>query len=93
LKQRFKVERRKRAAPEHAGPGIAEVVNRPATGVTTRGPEEPCVNSTSTVLREGPSAMGVPTQCFSFSFWLLLGLGLVLFLVGPQINKLMHGVK
>jgi len=32
----------------------SRVVNRPATGVITRCPEEPYVNSTSTVPREGP---------------------------------------
>ena len=30
---------------------------------------------------------------FTFSFWLLLGAGVVLFLIAPLINKLMHGVK
>jgi POT family proton-dependent oligopeptide transporter len=30
---------------------------------------------------------------FSFSFYLLTGTGIVLFLLAPQINKLMHGVK
>jgi len=29
---------------------MSEVVNRPADGVTTVGPDEPYVNSTSTVL-------------------------------------------
>ncbi len=29
---------------------MSEVVNRPAGGVTTSGPDEPYVNSTSTVL-------------------------------------------
>ncbi|MCB1642556.1 MAG: oligopeptide:H+ symporter [Xanthomonadales bacterium] len=30
---------------------------------------------------------------FTFSFWLLLGAGIFLFLIAPLINKLMHGVK
>jgi POT family proton-dependent oligopeptide transporter len=30
---------------------------------------------------------------FTFAFWLLLGAGVVLFLIAPIINKLMHGVK
>jgi len=30
---------------------------------------------------------------FNFSFWLLTAGGLFLFLIGPYINKLMHGVK
>ncbi len=30
---------------------------------------------------------------FTFSFWLLLAAGVVLFLLAPLINKLMHGVK
>ncbi|MEO8461142.1 MAG: peptide MFS transporter [Dokdonella sp.] len=30
---------------------------------------------------------------FRFSFWLLIGAGIVVFLVAPLINKLMHGVR
>lgn len=30
---------------------------------------------------------------YTFGFWLLLGAGVLLFLVAPLINKLMHGVK
>jgi POT family proton-dependent oligopeptide transporter len=30
---------------------------------------------------------------FTFSFWLLAGAGVVLFLIAPLINKLMHGVR
>ncbi len=30
---------------------------------------------------------------FTFSFWLLLGAGALLFLIAPLINRLMHGVK
>ena len=32
-------------------------------------------------------------QGFEFSFWLLAGAGIVLFVAAPLINKLMHGVK
>jgi POT family proton-dependent oligopeptide transporter len=30
---------------------------------------------------------------FTFSFWLLTLGGALLFIIGPKINKLMHGVK
>lgn len=30
---------------------------------------------------------------FTFSFWLLLGAGVLLFLIAPWINRFMHGVK
>ena len=30
---------------------------------------------------------------FTFSFYLLFGAGVVLFLIAPLINKLMHGVR
>jgi POT family proton-dependent oligopeptide transporter len=30
---------------------------------------------------------------YTFGFWALLGAGVVLLLVGPLVNKLMHGVK
>ena len=30
---------------------------------------------------------------FTFSFWLLFGTGVLMFLIAPLINKLMHGVK
>ncbi|MBB3225908.1 POT family proton-dependent oligopeptide transporter [Luteibacter sp. Sphag1AF] len=30
---------------------------------------------------------------FTFSFWLLMGAGVLLFLIAPLINRLMHGVK
>ena len=30
---------------------------------------------------------------FTFSFWLLLGAGVLLLLIAPLINRLMHGVK
>jgi POT family proton-dependent oligopeptide transporter len=30
---------------------------------------------------------------YTFGFWALMAAGIVLFLAGPQINKLMHGVK
>jgi POT family proton-dependent oligopeptide transporter len=30
---------------------------------------------------------------YTFGFWTLLGAGVILFLLAPQVNKLMHGVK
>jgi POT family proton-dependent oligopeptide transporter len=30
---------------------------------------------------------------FTFSFWLLAGSGVLLLLISPLINKLMHGVR
>jgi POT family proton-dependent oligopeptide transporter len=30
---------------------------------------------------------------YTFGFWALLGSGVLLFLLAPLINKLMHGVK
>jgi len=30
---------------------------------------------------------------YTFGFWALIGSGVVLFLIAPLINKLMHGVK
>ncbi|MDE2315305.1 MAG: MFS transporter, partial [Xanthomonadaceae bacterium] len=30
---------------------------------------------------------------FTFSFWLLLGAGVLLLLIAPLVNRLMHGVK
>ena len=30
---------------------------------------------------------------YTFGFWSLMGAGVLLFLIGPLINKLMHGVK
>lgn len=43
----------------------------------------------------GESGMTVESALagFSFSFYLLLGAGLLLLLISPLINKLMHGVK
>jgi len=43
----------------------------------------------------GETGMTVPSALkgFTFSFELLLGAGIVLFLIAPLINKLMHGVK
>jgi POT family proton-dependent oligopeptide transporter len=37
--------------------------------------------------------VGSALEGFTFSFWLLLGAGVLLFLIAPLINKLMHGVK
>ena len=43
----------------------------------------------------GETGITVPSALsgFTFSFYLLLGAGVVLFLIAPLINKLMHGVK
>ncbi|PKM09178.1 MAG: MFS transporter [Gammaproteobacteria bacterium HGW-Gammaproteobacteria-4] len=43
----------------------------------------------------GESGMTVQSALdgFTFSFWLLAGAGVLLFLIAPLINKLMHGVK
>jgi POT family proton-dependent oligopeptide transporter len=30
---------------------------------------------------------------YTFGFWALVGAGVLLFLIGPLINKLMHGVR
>ncbi len=46
-------------------------------------------------MSEGEGGMTVASALtgFNFSFWLLLGAGVLLFLIAPLINKLMHGVK
>jgi POT family proton-dependent oligopeptide transporter len=43
----------------------------------------------------GTSGMSVQSALsgYTFGFWSLLGAGVVLFLIAPLINKLMHGVK
>ena len=41
---------------------MSEVADRPVGGVTTADPEEPYVNSTSTVPWEVPSVTGAPTR-------------------------------
>jgi proton-dependent oligopeptide transporter, POT family len=43
----------------------------------------------------GASGLSVASALsgYSFGFWSLLGAGIVLFLIAPLINKLMHGVK
>jgi POT family proton-dependent oligopeptide transporter len=43
----------------------------------------------------GESGMSVTSALsgYTFGFWSLLGAGVVLFLIAPLINKLMHGVK
>jgi POT family proton-dependent oligopeptide transporter len=43
----------------------------------------------------GESGMSVQSALsgYTFGFWSLLGAGVVLFLIAPLINKLMHGVK
>jgi POT family proton-dependent oligopeptide transporter len=30
---------------------------------------------------------------FTFGFWLLLGAGVLLLLVSPLVNRLMHGIR
>ncbi|MES2127688.1 MAG: oligopeptide:H+ symporter [Pseudomonadota bacterium] len=42
----------------------------------------------------GPSGMTIASALggFTFSFWLLVGAGAVLFACGPRISRLMHGV-
>lgn len=42
---------------------------------------------------ESGMTVGSALAGFSFSFWLLIGAGAVLFVIAPLINKLMHGVK
>jgi POT family proton-dependent oligopeptide transporter len=37
--------------------------------------------------------VGSALEGFTFSFWLLAGAGVFLFLIAPLINRLMHGVK
>jgi POT family proton-dependent oligopeptide transporter len=37
--------------------------------------------------------VGSALSGFTFSFELLVGAGIVLFLIAPLINRLMHGVK
>jgi proton-dependent oligopeptide transporter, POT family len=46
-------------------------------------------------MSSGESGMTVASSLsgFTFSFYLLLAAGIVLFLISPMINKLMHGVK
>ncbi len=43
----------------------------------------------------GKEGIGIESALhgFTFSFWLLIGLGVLLFLTAPLINRLMHGVK
>jgi POT family proton-dependent oligopeptide transporter len=43
----------------------------------------------------GESGMTVASaqSGYTFGFWTLLGAGVILFLLAPQVNKLMHGVK
>jgi POT family proton-dependent oligopeptide transporter len=42
---------------------------------------------------ESGMTVGSALAGFTFSFWLLLGAGVVLFLIAPLINRLMHGVR
>lgn len=47
----------------------------------------------SSVSGETGMTVASALEGFTFSFWLLLGAGVLLFLIAPLINKLMHGVK
>jgi POT family proton-dependent oligopeptide transporter len=42
---------------------------------------------------EGGLTVASALDGFTFSFQLLIGAGLLLFIIAPLINKLMHGVK
>lgn len=42
---------------------------------------------------EGGMTVASALSGFTFSFWLLLGAGVLLFLIAPLVNRLMHGVK
>jgi POT family proton-dependent oligopeptide transporter len=43
----------------------------------------------------GEGGMTAPSALsgFTFGFWLLLGAGVVLLLVSPLVNRLMHGIR
>jgi POT family proton-dependent oligopeptide transporter len=47
----------------------------------------------SSVSGEGGMTTGSALSGYTFGFWALLGAGVLLFLIAPLINKLMHGVK
>ena len=47
----------------------------------------------SSVSGEGGMTTGSALAGYTFGFWALLGAGVVLFLVAPLIQRLMHGVK
>lgn len=47
----------------------------------------------SVVSGEGGMTTASALSGYTFGFWALLGAGVVLLLVGPWVNKLMHGVK
>jgi POT family proton-dependent oligopeptide transporter len=47
----------------------------------------------SEVSGEGGMTTASALSGYTFGFWVLLGAGVVLFLIAPLIQKLMHGVK
>jgi POT family proton-dependent oligopeptide transporter len=47
----------------------------------------------SVVSGEGGMTVASAHSGYTFGFWTLLGAGVVLFLLAPAVNKLMHGVK
>jgi len=47
----------------------------------------------SVVSGEGGMTTASALSGYTFGFWTLLGAGIVLLVVGPWVNKLMHGVK
>ena len=42
---------------------------------------------------ESGMTVGSALQGYTLGFWLLAGAGVMLFLIAPLINRLMHGVK
>ena len=42
---------------------------------------------------EGGMTVQSALSGYTFGFWLLLGAGLLLFLIAPLVQRLMHGVK
>ncbi|HRO62323.1 oligopeptide:H+ symporter [Thermomonas sp.] len=47
----------------------------------------------SVISGEGGMTVASAHSGYTFGFWVLLGAGVLLFLIAPLINKLMHGVK
>ena len=50
-------------------------------------------NLAATIAGESGLTVASALSGFSFSFYLLFGAGVVLLIVSPIINRLMHGVK
>ena len=42
---------------------------------------------------EGGLTVASAHQGYTFGFWVLTGFGVLLFLIAPLVNRLMHGVK